>query len=174
MEPAGKGGNDSHTCAGAWTQRERVGTAAVPVCGGCNRWKRRGTTAVVRREIDHRHAPPSTETAEPRPRDGVSHAPAAVSGRDTGLCAPLNTGKRERHWLSRQGVSGTWRVLLSFIPAGTHRQVPPGCVPSPPSHYSDGRYPTPVSRRQRQTPEAEWSPIGLRGDYVRAGPPGGE
>ncbi|TRZ25044.1 hypothetical protein HGM15179_002061, partial [Zosterops borbonicus] len=62
----------------------------------------------------------------------------------------------------------------SFIPAGTHRQVPPSCVPAPPARYSDGRHPRPVSRRRRRTPEAEWSPIGRSGAYVRAGPPGGQ
>ncbi|XP_063263313.1 uncharacterized protein LOC134555562 [Prinia subflava] len=159
---------------GDTTAEKGWGTTAVPVCGRWSRRERMGTTAVVRREWTTATPPPSTETAQPRPRDGVSHAPVAVSGRDTGPCAAPNTGKRERHRLGRQAVSGNWKVLLSFIPAGTHRQVPPDCVPATPARCSDGRHPTPVSRRRRRTPEAEWSPIGLRGAYVRAGPPGGE
>ncbi|XP_064273351.1 collagen alpha-1(III) chain-like [Passer domesticus] len=158
MEPAGKQErNDSRTCAGDGAGGK--GGERQPQSG--SGW----ITATP---------PPSTETAEPRPRDGVSQAPEAVSGRDTGPCVPQNTGKREKHRLSRQGDSGNRSVLLSFIPAGTHRRIPPGCVPAPPARYSDGRHPAPVSRRRRRTPEVEWSPIGPRGANVRAGPPGGE
>lgn len=114
--------------------------------------------------MDHRHAAPSTETAEPRPRGSVR----------TGQSSLRATKYRQVERLSRQGDSGNWRVLLSFIPPGMHRQVPPGCVPVPPAGYSDGRHPTSVSRRRRRTPEAECSPIGLRGSYAGAGPPGGE
>lgn len=46
--------------------------------------------------------------------------------------------------------------------------------PHPPTGYSDGRHPTPVSRRRRRTPEADCSSIGLRGAYAGAGPSGGE
>lgn len=102
---------ESRTCVRGWTLRERMGTTAAPVCAGMEqagkrrndsrtcvrgwtRWegwersRKRGegwTTAAT--------PPPSTETAEPRPWDRVSHAPVAVSGRDSRPCAPQNTGK---------------------------------------------------------------------------------
>lgn len=120
-----------------------------------------------------RDGPPPRRRHQPKRR---SPAPGTESPMPRWHC-PDGTLIPARHKIQASGKgtgsagsdSGNWRVLLSFIPAGAHRQVPPGSVPA---RHSDGRHPAPVSRRRGRTPEAERSPIGLSCAYVRAGPPG--
>ncbi|RLW11684.1 hypothetical protein DV515_00001739 [Chloebia gouldiae] len=108
---------------------------------------------------------------QPAGKDGNDSRSAA---RDGSLPRRRHQPKRRSPAPGRESPMPRWQCPDGTLVPGTHRQVPPGCLPAPPARYSDGRHPTPVSRRRRRTPEAERSPIGLRGAYVRAGPPGSE
>lgn len=169
MEPVGKEGNDSRTCAGDGTGGKGGEATAAPVCGGWSRREREGATVVVRRGLDRRRHQPK----------GRSPAPGTESPMPRWQCAD---GTLVPAWhkiqASRKGSGSADRVaqatrdfcclILQLERSARSRRAP---SPHPPARHSDGRHPAPVSRRRGRTPEAERSPIGIRSDYVRAGPP---
>lgn len=109
-------------------------------------------TAVVLRGMDHRHAAAINRICG-APPPGRS-LPCPGGSVRTGHWSLRATKYRQagKAPVSRQGDSGNRRVLLSFIPAGTHRQIPSGCVPAPPRTLFGWSPPQP--RFQETAPDA--------------------